>query len=95
MGLVFSGVVTLRAQAEEAGPDGVVTMEAFNVSAYGGRIKLVDGLTGKEYRGDHPVVFALAESFNPLLIGFHKRLVLDEVKHMRFRLELAAVSRRR
>ncbi len=90
MGLVFSGVVTLRAQAEEAGPDGVVTMEAFNVSAYGGRIKLVDGLTGKEYRGDHPVVFAFAESFNPLLIGFHKRLVLDEVKHMRFRLELGS-----
>jgi hypothetical protein len=68
--------------------ENVVTMEAFNVTAYGGRIKIVDGFTGKEYRGDHPLVFAFAESFNKLLIGFHKRLVLDEVKHMRFRLEL-------
>lgn len=65
-------------------------MEAFNVTAYGGQIKIVDGFTGKEYRGDNALVFAFAESFNKLLIGFHKRLVLDEVKHMKYRLELGS-----
>lgn len=65
-------------------------MEAFNVTAYHGEIKIVDGFTGKEYRGDNTLVFDFARSFNTLLIGFHKRLVLDEVKHMRYRLALGS-----
>ena len=85
--LLFVESAIVRAQEAQAGEGEVVTMEAFNVTAYGGQIKIVDGFTGKEYRGDHPLVFEFAESFNTLLIGFHKRLVLDEVKHMRYRLD--------
>jgi hypothetical protein len=86
--LVLLESAALRAQEGQTGEGEVVTMEAFNVTAYGGQIKIVDGFTGKEYRGDNPLVFDFAESFNTLLIGFHKRLVLDEVKHMRYRLDL-------
>ncbi len=86
--LVMFESASLQAQEGQTGEGEVVTMEAFNVTAYGGQIKIVDGFTGKEYRGDNTLVFDFAESFNTLLIGFHKRLVLDEVKHMRYRLDL-------
>ncbi len=88
--LILPGSATLRAQ--EVPPPGgeVVMMDAFNVTAYGGQIKIVDGFTGKEYRGNNDLIFNFARSFNPILIGFHKRLVLDEVEHMNFRLELGS-----
>lgn len=66
----------------------MVMMEAFNVSAYGGKIPIIDGLTGKTYRGDNQVVFDFATTFNKLLLGYHRKLVSDEIKHMNFRLEL-------
>ncbi len=88
--LLSSGSASLWAQAGESAGDGVVTMEAFNVTAYGGQIRIIDGFTGKEYRGDNTLVFDFAQSFNQLLIGFHKRLVFDEVKHMKYRLELGS-----
>ncbi len=77
---------TLRAQ-ESAGED-VVKMDAFNVTAYSGKIPIIDGFTGKDYKGDNDVVFNFAQSFNNLLLGYHKKLVLDEVKHMQFRIKL-------
>ena len=63
-------------------------MEAFNVTAYNGKIPIIDGFTGKDYRGDNDVVFNFAQSFNKLLLGYHKKLVLDEVKHLQFRIKL-------
>lgn len=68
--------------------DDVITMEAFNVSVYGGEIKIIDGFTGKEYQGNNDLVFEFARSFNKLLLGFHKKLVIDEVKHMQMRVQL-------
>ncbi len=85
--LTLMGVAsTIRAQ-DSAG-DEVVTMEAFNVTAYHGKIPIIDGFTGKDYRGDNDVVFNFAQSFNQLLIGYHKKLVIDEIKHLQFRIKL-------
>src|ERR1043166_3897164 len=86
LGLALLAPFTLRAQ-EPAGDD-VVKMEAFNVTAYHGKIPIIDGFTGKAYAGDNDVVFNFAQSFNKLLLGYHKKLVLDEVKHLQFRIKL-------
>ena len=68
--------------------DEALMMDAFNVSVYGGEIPIIDGITGKKYKGDNQVVFEFALSFNKLLLGYHKKLVVDEYKHMDFRLKL-------
>jgi len=84
--LTLTVSMTLRAQ--EAGGEEVVKMEAFNVTAYNGKIPIIDGFTGKDYRGDNDIVFSFAQSFNKLLLGYHKKLVVDEVKHLQFRIKL-------
>jgi hypothetical protein len=84
--LLVTTALTIRAQ-ESAG-DEVVRIEAFNVTAYNGKIPIIDGFTGKDYRGDNDVVFNFAQSFNKLLIGYHKKLVIDEIKHLQFRINL-------
>lgn len=86
LGLMLARSSTLRAQ-DSAGED-VVKMEAFNVKAYHGKIPIIDGFTGKDYKGDNDVIFNFAQSFNKLLLGYHKKLVLDEVKHLQFRIKL-------
>jgi hypothetical protein len=86
LGLGLAALLPLRA-AEPSG-DEVVKMEPFNVTAYGGKIPIIDGFTGKDYKGNNDVVFNFAASFNKLLLGYHKKLVGDEIKHMQFRLQL-------
>lgn len=86
LGLALTGTSTLVAQ-EPAGED-VVKMEAFNVTAYHGKIPIIDGFTGNDYEGANEVVFSFAKSFNKLLLGYHKKLVTDEIKHMQFRIKL-------
>jgi hypothetical protein len=88
-GLSLGVCLSLKAQ-DSAAPadDTIVMMEAFNVSAYGGKIPIIDGLTGKDYRGNNQVVFDFATSFNKLLLGYHRKLVTDEIKHMQFRIKL-------
>lgn len=85
LGLVLMAAWPLGAQ-EPAG-DEVVQMEPFNVAAYKGKIPLIDGFTGNDYEGDNAVVFSFAQSVNKLLVGYHKKLVLDEIKHLQFRIK--------
>ncbi len=80
--------VSSPARAQEPAGDEVVKMEAFNVTAYHGRMPLIDGFTGKDYTGENDVVFNFAQTFNKLLLGYHQKLVLDEVKHLQFRIKL-------
>lgn len=56
-------------------------MEAFVV--YGGIIDTVDGITGEDYFGGNEVVLGFREKFNELLLQFHRRLLLAEIRHMR------------
>lgn len=86
LGLVLAASLPLPAQ--EAAGEEVVKMEAFNVTAYNGKIPIIDGFTGKDYTGENDVVFSFAKSFNKLLLGYHKKLVRDEVKHLQFRIKL-------
>ncbi len=86
VGLTLLAALTLRAQ--EPAVEEAVKMEAFNVTAYHGKIPIIDGFTGKDYTGDNDVVFQFAQSFNKLLVGYHKKLVLDEVSHLQFRIKL-------
>jgi hypothetical protein len=92
LGLALAAPLALRAQ--EPAEDEVVKMEAFNVTAYKGKIPIIDGFTGKDYKGDNDVVFNFAQSFNKLLVGYHKKLVLDEVKHLQFRIKLGKAFER-
>ena len=86
LGLTLTVSFTLR--AEDAAGDEVIKMEPFNVTAYGGKVPIIDGFTGKDYTGNNDVVFNFAASFNKLLLGYHKKLVIDEIKHMQFRIKL-------
>ena len=59
----------------------IFDLEAFVV--YGGIIDTVDGITGEEYSGGNEVVLGFREKFNELLLGFHRKLLVDEIRHMR------------
>ncbi len=84
--ILLAVISPLCAQAPAG--DEVIKMEPFNVTVYNGKIPLIDGFTGKDYEGDNAVVFSFAQSFNKLLVGYHKKLVLDEIKHLQFRIKL-------
>jgi len=81
-------MVSPTVRAQDPAGDEVVKMEPFNVTAYKGKIPIIDGFTGKDYTGNNDVIFKFAQTFNKLLLGYHKKLVLDEVKHLQFRLKL-------
>ena len=84
---VFSFLAPILS-AQDAAESPVFKMEPFNVRAYSGKIRIVDGFTGKDYEGTHVVVTEFARSFNKILLGFHKKLVHDEVKHLEMRYQL-------
>ena len=85
--LVFAASPT-HAQETEITADETVMMEAFNVTVYGGKIPIRDGFTGKTYEGDNQLVWDFANSFNKLLVGYHKHLVIEEIKHLQYRIDL-------
>ena len=84
--LALLAPAVVRAQASSG--DEVVKMEPFNVTAYNGKIPIIDGFTGKTYEGSNATVVQFAQSFNKLLLAYHKKLVLDEVKHLELRVKL-------
>lgn len=86
--LVTTASILPILRAQEAASDEVFVLAPFNVSAYKVDVRIIDGFTGRDYEGDHPVVIDFARSFNKLLTGFHKKLVLDEVKHLESRIKL-------
>ncbi len=81
-------LVAANLPAADPAEDEVIEMAPFNVTAYHGKIPIIDGFTGRDYRGDNELVFNFAQSFNQLLIGYHKQLVLDEIKHLQYRIKL-------
>lgn len=77
---LFLTVFTFPSHAAEKDADlFLIELEAFEVFSKG--IKLVDGISGKEYSGDHPVVLGFRREFDEVLLNFHKRLLLGEL-HM-------------
>jgi len=86
--LLLLALAPLRAQDSASGK--AIELEPFRVTVYSGKIPIIDGLTGKRYQGSNELVTQFAVSFNKLLLGYHKKLVLDEVKHLQFRIKLGA-----
>ena len=60
-------------------------LEAFVI--YETPIDVIDGFTGEKYIGNNPVVLDFADTFNDLLLGYHKKLLIHEIQHLQFRLE--------
>ena len=87
--LAGGSVTSLLGQEPDPTSEDVVMMEAFSVTIYGGKIPLIDGFTGKRYEGDNKLLFDFANSFNKLLLFYHKRLLTKELEHLKFREELS------
>ncbi|MEX0324192.1 MAG: hypothetical protein AB3N63_18690 [Puniceicoccaceae bacterium] len=60
--------------------EGVINMAPFVV--YEGLIDVIDGFSEEEYHGGHAVVEGFRESFNKLLLAYHRKLLLDEYQFM-------------
>ena len=52
------------------------------------KIPILDGFTGKAYEGANATVVQFAQPFNKAAARLPKKLVLDEVKHLEFRVKL-------
>jgi hypothetical protein len=84
--LVLFGWDLPLAGAESMEFDGqTYQLDAFVI--YETPIDVIDGFSGEKYDGDNPVVLDFADTFNDLLLGFHKKLLINEINHLKFRLE--------
>ncbi len=72
--------------AEEIDEADIFNLPEFEVSVYVADVPVYDGFTNEEYTGKNATVWGFAQSFNELLLAFHKKLVIDELKHMNYRL---------
>ncbi|MBH54586.1 MAG: hypothetical protein CMI18_09605 [Opitutaceae bacterium] len=54
---------------------------------YEAEVNIIDGHTGEKYEGTNDVVLDFADTFNAILLGFHKKLLEYEIRHLNFRLE--------
>lgn len=70
---------------EEIDP-GVIQMAPFVV--YEGLIDVIDGFSEEDYHGGHAVVEGFRETFNQLLLGYHRKLLLNEYEFMVSRLKV-------
>ncbi len=57
---------------------------------YGGEIDVIDGMTGKEYHSDSPVVKAIHTNFPKIMGGLHNKLLLLEARFMNTQLKVGA-----
>src|SRR5210317_287626 len=58
----------------------VIELEPFVV--YEGLIDVVDGFTEEDYHQSNSVVDGFQETFNKILLGYHRKLLNEEYKHM-------------
>ena len=70
-------------------PEFLVTLDAY--VKYGGDMKVIDGLTGREYHSDNQVVKTIHSNFPKIMGGLHRRLLDLETLHMRYHLEQGAL----
>ena len=54
---------------------------------YEAPIPVKDGITGDKYTGTNPIVLDFADSFNDLLLKYHKKLLIHEIEHLNFRVQ--------
>lgn len=71
------------AQIEDDDDLYLIELDGFEV--FSNNMKIIDGATGKEYSGDHPVVLGFRREFDNTLTRYHKKLLSDEYKHLKAR----------
>ena len=74
---------SLANESPDAINEGAIQLAPFVVFA--GDPTLIDGLTGRQYRGADPVVRGFNATFKQLLVGFHEKLLRYEIQHMNLR----------
>jgi hypothetical protein len=74
------------AQSDQAISPDVIALQPFVV--YEGFIGVIDGFTGETYHEYNPVVEGFRENFNRILLGYHRRLLTEELGHMERQLRL-------
>ena len=58
----------------------VIDLEPFVIHA--GEIDVIDGITGEPYSAGHSVVWGIADSMKDLLLKYHQRLLLEEIRFL-------------
>ncbi len=88
--LLLSVPVAVIAQEEGSGDDvDVIMLPPIVITAYEGEIPVIDGFTGRDYSGSCEAVWEFARTLNTLMINYHRKLLVDEVKHMNFQLQFS------
>lgn len=64
----------------------LIEIEGFEV--FSNSMKIIDGLTGQEYFGEHPVIMGFRREFDNILTKYHNKLLLDEAKRLKERAEI-------
>ncbi len=81
--LLLASISSLAAKSDakddEIDPN-IITLAPFVV--YEGLIDVIDGFSEEPYHGGHAVVEGFRESFNQLLLAYHRKLLMDEYTFM-------------
>ena len=88
--LPLSAIVYFLLPAFAQDDPGIINEGAIELApfiTFAGDPTLIDGLTGKQYRGADPVVRGFNATFKDLLVGYHKKLLVYEIQHMNLRTE--------
>jgi hypothetical protein len=87
LGLLFSWTQSLNAADDDQLKIGGQIFELNPFVIYEAEVDIVDGHTGEKYTGNNDVVLDFADTFNAILLGFHKKLLTYEIGHLNFRLK--------
>jgi hypothetical protein len=72
--------------------DDSISMETIEMApfvVYGGLIDTYDGFSGKPYTESNAVVEGFREDFNDILKGYHRRILIEELEHMKKQLAIS------
>lgn len=85
---LFIGVATFCQAADTIeDDDDLLVIEIEGIEVFSKSIKVIDGMTGKPYTKQHAVVTDFRRDFNDLLLKFHKKLLHDEYRFLKERIE--------
>jgi hypothetical protein len=88
LGILACLPLTLSAKKK----DDSITMETIEMApfvVYGGLIDTYDGFSGKPYTKSNAVVEGFREEFNEILKGYHRSILIEELKHMKQQLVIS------
>lgn len=84
LGIAFSALVAIGQQDD----DDLLLIEIEGFEVFSNSMKIIDGMTGREYTGEHPVILGFRREFDTILTKYHNKLLLDEAKRLKERAEI-------